>query len=156
MGCRYCMVSCPFDMPKFEYFSAVPEIHKCDLCIDQLQQGKPPRCVAHCESEALTFGRRSDLLAEAHKRIAEAPETYQRRIYGEREAGGTSWLYLAAVPFEKLGFPPGIEPESYPALTKEFLYGVPIVLTLVPPLLLGIGKAVQSHRLGTETGGSHV
>lgn len=153
MGCRYCMVSCPFDMPKFQYDSAMPEIRKCDLCIDQLAQGQPPRCVANCPAEALTFGRRSQLLAEARKRIAKDPDAYQSRIYGEREAGGTAWLYLAALPFEQLGFPPDIEQESYPSLTKEFLYGVPVVLTLVPPLLLGISKATSGER--AAHGGNH-
>lgn len=155
MGCRYCMVSCPFDMPKFEYHKAIPEIRKCDLCVDQLQLGKPPRCVANCPSEALQFGRRSDLLAEAHKRLATEPDGYQHHIYGEHEAGGTSWLYLSALPFSQLGFPKDIEHQSYPGLTKEFLYGVPVVLTLVPPLLLGISKAVNGDR-AHATGGDHV
>ncbi|MBK8974871.1 MAG: 4Fe-4S dicluster domain-containing protein [Planctomycetes bacterium] len=146
MGCRYCMLSCPFGMPKFEYDSPNPRIQKCDMCADRLAEGQPPRCVENCPAGALTFGRRSELIEEAHRRIAEAPDDYYHHIYGEREAGGTSWLYLAKVPFEELGFPKEVETESYPAMTKEFLYGVPVVLTLVPPLLLGISKAVASER----------
>ncbi|MBM4062044.1 MAG: 4Fe-4S dicluster domain-containing protein [Planctomycetes bacterium] len=152
MGCRYCMVSCPFDMPKFEYHSAAPHIRKCDLCADRLAAGELPRCVAGCEAGALTFGRRADLLLEARKRIATEKDAYHAHIFGEREAGGTSWLYLAAVPFDKLGFPGDLEYVSYPNLTKEFLYGVPVVLTLVPPLLLGIAKATHRDTL-PATGG---
>jgi Fe-S-cluster-containing dehydrogenase component len=154
MGCRYCMVSCPFDMPKFEYHSPMPRILKCDMCADRLEAGELPRCVENCPAEALTFGRRSELLAEARRRIAEAPDDYVQQIYGEHEAGGTSYLYLAAVPFDQLGFPPNVERESYPGLTKEFLYGVPVVLTLVPPLLLGIQKATHGDR-PAEGGESH-
>jgi len=152
MGCRYCMISCPFDMPKFEYDSPAPHIRKCDLCAPRLARGELPACVENCPAGALTFGRRSELLAEAHKRIAESPEVYVHHIYGEREAGGTSWLYLAATPFEDLGFPRDLETYSYPALTKEFLYGVPVVLTLVPPLLLAVSNATRGARGGGDHG----
>ena len=32
MGCRYCMLSCPFEMPKYEYTSAAPAVRKCTFC----------------------------------------------------------------------------------------------------------------------------
>jgi Fe-S-cluster-containing dehydrogenase component len=104
MGCRYCMVSCPFDMPKCEYDSANPRIMMCDPCADRVRAGRVPACVENRSAEALTFGRRNGLLEEAHKRIAESPGAYGHHIYGEHEAGGTSVLYLAATPFERLGF----------------------------------------------------
>ncbi len=145
MGCRFCMVSCPFDMPKFEYDSANPRIRKCQLCIDRLAEGKLPACVENCPGEALTFGKRSELILEAHRRIAESPDEYYPAIYGEREVGGTSWLYLAAVPFSQLGFRTDLGEEGYPTLTREFLYGVPVVLTVLPALLLGLHKATSSR-----------
>ena len=138
MGCRFCMVSCPFDVPKFEYYSANPRIQKCVMCADLVAQGKQPVCVENCPTGALTFGRRSQLLDEARKRIYEAPDSYVHQIYGEQEAGGTSVLYLAAVPFDQLGFRTNLSTTSYPTLTREFLYAVPVVLTLVPPLLVGL------------------
>ncbi|MCK6447079.1 MAG: 4Fe-4S dicluster domain-containing protein [Planctomycetes bacterium] len=160
MGCRYCMVSCPFDMPKAEYDSAAPRIMKCDLCADRVAEGKQPVCVESCGASALTFGRRSALIEEAHKRIADSPDVYVHHIYGEREAGGTSWLYLAATEFDKLGFEPDLERVTYPSLTKEFLYGVPVILTLVPPLLLAMSNATRpafAPEHGAEGGdhGSH-
>ena len=69
MGCRYCMVSCPFDVPKFEYFSSNPKILKCDMCYDKLQEGEKPACVSNCPAEAIMFGTRRELIAEARKRI---------------------------------------------------------------------------------------
>lgn len=143
MGCRFCMVSCPFDVPKFEYDSATPEIKKCQMCFDRLEQGELPACVANCPFGALTSGRRSDLLREGRKRIIENPDDYIDHIYGEKEAGGTSVLYLASVPFDQLGFRTDLGQEAYPSYTKEFLYAVPMVLTLVPPLLLGLNKATD-------------
>jgi len=103
MGCRYCMVSCPFDIPKFEYFSSNPKIEKCNMCYSRLGEGKIPSCVENCPAEALMYGPRRDLIREARKRIIENPGQYIDHIYGEHEAGGTGFLYLSAVPFEELG-----------------------------------------------------
>lgn len=152
MGCRYCMVSCPFDVPKFEYDSPVPRIAKCDLCAQRLVGGELPACVEACPMEALTFGRRRELLFEAHRRIAEDPGLYVDHVYGEHEAGGTSVLYLSALPFGELGLPERLGEESYPSLTKEFLYGVPVVLTLVPAFLLALSNATRRPQPLAERG----
>lgn len=146
MGCRYCMVSCPFDVPKFEYHSANPEITKCTMCAERQQNGQIPSCVENCPAEALVFGTRRELLAEARKRIVENPELYYDHIYGETEAGGTSFLYLSPVPFEEIGFNTGVQKSSYPALTKGFLYSVPAVFVLWPMILLGIQDATKNNQ----------
>lgn len=150
MGCRYCMISCPFDMPRFEYNSANPNITKCTMCFERQEEGKIPACVENCPAEALMFGTRRELLAEARKRIVENPDMYVDHIYGETEAGGTSFLYLSPVPFEEIGFKTNIQKSSYPALTKGFLYSVPSVFVLVPSLLLGIHEAAKSNHKKTE------
>ena len=63
-----------------------------------------PACVKACPADALVFGEREHA-AEAQSRIAARPEKYVNHVYGEHEAGGTSVIYLSAVPFEKIGFP---------------------------------------------------
>lgn len=143
MGCRFCMISCPFDIPKFEYDSANPKIQKCRLCWERLQEGEVPACVEECPAEAIIFGKRRELLEIARTRIYENPDKYVHHIYGEHEAGGTGWLYLSAVPFEQLGFRTDLGTDSYPELTKEFLYAVPIVLALWPAFLLGLSNATK-------------
>lgn len=150
MGCRYCMVSCPFDIPKFEYNSPNPKITKCDMCHDRVQKGKLPACVENCASEALVFGKRRDLIKEARKRIAEYPDLYIDQIYGENEAGGTGFLYLSPVPFEQLGMNTRVQNESYPGLSKGFLYSVPAVFVLWPAILLGIHEATKKDHKNTE------
>ena len=148
MGCRYCMVSCPFDIPKFEYFSPNPKIEKCSMCFEnKLQNGGLPACVEGCPNEALQFGTRRELIREARRRIAEQPDVYNDHIYGEHEAGGTSWLYLSPVPFEEMGFNTSLQRESYPALTKTFLYSVPAIFVLVPVLLAGIQQGTKNDHL---------
>jgi Fe-S-cluster-containing dehydrogenase component len=140
MGCRFCMVSCPFNVPKFEYDSWNPRIRKCDMCWSRLQEGKLPACVEACPMEALLFGLKRDLLEVARKRIYRRPERYVHWIYGEHEVGGTGWLYLAAVPFDELGFRTDLGTTPYPEYTRDFLYGVPLVLFGLPALLLGLNR----------------
>jgi Fe-S-cluster-containing dehydrogenase component len=144
------MVSCPFDVPKFEYHSANPKIEKCNMCYGRLQDGKVPACVENCPAEALIYGTRRELVKEARKRISENPEQYIDHIYGEHEAGGTGFLYLAGVPFKDLGMRTNIQTESYPSLSKGFLYAVPSVFVLWPAILLGIREATKDNHLKTE------
>lgn len=146
MGCRYCMVSCPFDVPKFEYNSPNPKIQKCDMCYDRLEKGQKTACTEACPAEALVFGTRRELIAEARKRIQENPDTYYNQIYGEDVAGGTGFLYLSAVPPKELGLNEKLQNSSYPALSKGFLYSVPTVFILLPTLLLGIHEATKQNQ----------
>jgi len=146
MGCRYCMVSCPFDIPKFEFHSANPKIEKCTMCYEtRLKKGELPACVENCPNEALMFGTRRELIQEARRRMFDKPDLYYDQIYGEREAGGTSWLYISPVPFNEIGLNTKVQMESYPALTKGFLYTVPSVFVLVPALLLGIQQSTKKE-----------
>ena len=105
IGCRYCQVACPFNVPKFEWQSATPKIVKCELCPERRAQGKLPACVEVCPRQAVIYGKRTELLKEAHRRIDAESTRYQPTVYGEEEMGGTQVLYLAAVPFTKLGLP---------------------------------------------------
>lgn len=137
MGCRFCMISCPFNIPKFEYDEWNPKIQKCNLCFERLAEGKKPACVEACPTDALMFGSKRDLMEVARIRIYNHPDDYVHEIYGEHTVGGTGWLYLSAVPFAELGFPTNLGTTPYPELTRDFLYGVPLVLFGLPALLLG-------------------
>lgn len=106
IGCRYCMVACPFQIPAFEYDKALqPDILKCDFCYDRSKEDKIPACVEICPVEAMTYGKRYDILELAHKRIRREPDRYIDHVFGEHEAGGTSWAYLASREFADLDFP---------------------------------------------------
>ena len=152
MGCRFCMVSCPFEIPKFEYDSNMPKIQKCRMCYERLQEGEKPACVEECPEEAMMFGTRRELIEEANKRIYQNPDDYVHQIYGEHEVGGTGYLYISSVPFEKLGFRTDLGTTPYPEYTKNFLYGVPLILTLWPPLLLALNKATKRDDESEEGG----
>ncbi|HNR11933.1 MAG TPA: 4Fe-4S dicluster domain-containing protein [Thermodesulfobacteriota bacterium] len=144
IGCRYCMVACPFDIPKFEYNTPTPKIQKCTFCWEnRVSKGELPACVEACPAEALSFGTRQEMLEEARTRIYQNPDAYYRHIYGEHEVGGTSWMYLSAVPFEQLGFNTAVGTTPYPKLTKGFLTNIAVVDLVIPTLLLGIGYATK-------------
>jgi len=143
MGCRFCMVSCPFDRIGYEYDSPNPRVRKCSMCAARLKEGEQPACVENCPAEALMFGRRRKLLEEARRRIQEDPDSYVHDIYGEHEVGGTSWLYLSAVPFDQIGFRTDLGETPYPKLTEGFLYSVPIIFATVPAMLLALHHAAQ-------------
>jgi hypothetical protein len=101
-------------------------------------EGKLPGCVEACPKEALTFGKRDDLLRLARERIRQYPNRYVDHIYGENEMGGTSWLYLSGVPFKELGMDENLGVTPAPQLTSGALASVPIVAGLWPILLTGI------------------
>jgi formate dehydrogenase iron-sulfur subunit len=147
LGCRYCMVACPFGVPQFEYESAAPYIRKCSFCADRQDKGQQPACADICPSGALQFGNRDALLEEARTRIYQNPDRYVHHVYGESEAGGTSVLYITDVPFERLGFKTTVAERSYPAMTQTALAAVPFILTLWPPVLMGL-YAINKRRDG--------
>lgn len=139
VGCRYCMVACPFEIPTYEYDEPLtPRVVKCTMCAPRIEAGKLPGCVEACPTEALIFGTRKDLLTIAKERIRNNPDRYIDHVYGEHEMGGTSWLYLSGVPFHEIGMREDLGIKPAPELTSGALGIVPMVVGLWPVLLTGI------------------
>ena len=120
VGCRYCMMACPFNVAKFEYEKRAPKIVKCELCrhrfggaqlastggFSRFATGHGPACCEVCPRGAVIYGKRTELLQEAKRRIEANPgRYYQDKVYGETDAGGTQVLYLSHVPFDKISLP---------------------------------------------------
>jgi Fe-S-cluster-containing dehydrogenase component len=124
IGCRYCMVACPFQVPTFEYDKAIqPKMSKCDFCWTRTQIGKLPSCVDICPVEALTYGPRNELIKIAKQKMKRKPEEYIKKIYGEFEVGGTSWLYIANQDFNKLAFPK-LGDKTAPGVSEAIQHGI--------------------------------
>ena len=150
VGCRYCMMSCPFNIPKFEFDRAVPNIVKCELCRHRIKdeatmtagftrypEGQGPACCEVCPREAVIYGRRDELLEEAKRRIVANPgRYYEDRVFGETEAGGTQVLYLSHVPFAKLGLPEDIGDQGVPHVAMSVQDGIYYKLPFVAPLAM--------------------
>jgi formate dehydrogenase iron-sulfur subunit len=168
IGCRYCVWACPWGVPTAEWDSLAPKIQKCTHCADRTDQPAPltrnglrfnfeesnqfladiatPACVKACPADCLKFGEREEMLAEAHRRIAKRPDRYIDHIYGEKEAGGTSVLYLASVPFEKIGLP-DVGTKSYPGRSSLALHAVPPAVMAVGAVLGGIFALLKRRTL---------
>ena len=139
LGCRYCMVACPFGVPKYEYESALPYVQKCTFCADRQAKGEAPACASRLpERRAAPSASATSCIETAQERLYAPGSKYVRHIYGEHEVGGTSWMYITDIPFEKLGLPTDLGTYAYSSLTQASLAAVPFVLTLWPPLLMGI------------------
>jgi len=138
IGCRYCMLACPFGVPRFEWRKGMtPRIAKCDFCQDRTAKGGSPACVAACPTGALRYGKRKVVVGEARQLLATHGERYAD-LYGASTVGGTSWVYLSDVPLEDLGFPRGLPGKPLPALTWRALSEVPVVILGVGMLLSGV------------------
>ncbi|MEW6338575.1 MAG: hydrogenase 2 operon protein HybA [Acidobacteriota bacterium] len=149
-GCRYCGVACPYGVPKYEYEKAWPAVVKCEMCHHRVIKGQPPACCEVCPRGAVIYGKYTDLLAEAKRRLAESPERYEPKVFGENDGGGTQVLYLsrAGVSFDKLGLPNlGTEPVA--DLQQAIQHGL-YQGAILPVALLAVfaGAVWRSKRSG--------
>jgi len=149
VGCRYCEIACPFNVPKFGWEGFNPKIVKCEFCKERLAKGEQPACTEVCPKKAVIFGPREELMKEAKLRIAANPGKYfENRVYGEREAGGTQVLYLSHVAFDKLGLPqPGDEsvPHKYLKWQKRLYSYLVLPAGLYAVLVGSIRKNWKGH-----------
>lgn len=144
IGCRYCQYACPFGVPTYEWNNALGLIHKCDMCADRIDAGEPPACAAACPNGALRFGKRSALLAQAHAQIQTNPGRYVDHVFGEFEAGGTSMLYLSAVPFAQLGFPV-LGDTPVPEHAESIMQSTPIIALGMAALATSLHLITRRH-----------
>jgi formate dehydrogenase iron-sulfur subunit len=146
IGCRYCMVACPFHVPRIDFYELLPPIKKCTFCVDRVSEGLEPACVKACPTDALTFGGRDELVTEAKRRIAARPNKYIDHIYGEKEAGGTSWMYISPVPFDTLRNFPALSEHPVPEISENVaIYGTPTALIAVAGALAGVYFATKGR-----------
>ncbi len=161
IGCRYCTIACPYSVPRFQWLGLNPVITKCELCSHRLARGLKPGCTSVCPVGAVIFGPRTALLLEAKRRIKNNPgRYYQDRVYGETDNGGTQALYLARVPFDKLGLP-DIGPESGPSSTLRWQKRIYSYFALPAVLYAGLVTVIrrnqkdheqEAHQQENETG----
>ena len=148
VGCRYCMIACPFGIPSFQWDKAMPFVQKCRFCYDRMkEQGLQPACVTSCPTQTLKYGDRKELLKEAWDRINKDPR-YVKHVYGEKEYGGTSWLYISDVPFDQIGF----RTEAYgkPVSQKSIPSYTWDVLKWTPYIFIGWGAILTAMRAYTK------
>lgn len=153
IGCRYCAVACPYNIPKFEWDKAFPLVVKCELCSHRIAEGGIPACCEVCPRHAVIYGSYPELLAEAKRRLAEQPDHYYPKVFGESDGGGTQVLYLTArdVPFEKLGLPT-LDEEPVPHLVRTVQHGIYKGFIAPVVLYVALGAVMLRNR---KKGGGH-
>jgi formate dehydrogenase iron-sulfur subunit len=142
IGCRYCMIACPFHIPRYQWDQTVPLMQKCDMCFERLGSGQQPACVDACPNQALLFGDRRRLLKLAHRRIESGYPAYVQHVWGEKEFGGTSVLYVSDVDLAALDWPETF-PEPIPHLTESLIENTPFIGLGVAYSLLGINWVIR-------------
>ncbi|MCB2212305.1 4Fe-4S dicluster domain-containing protein [bacterium] len=142
IGCRYCMLACPFHVPRYEWSAKVPFMKKCELCEERLADGEIPACADACPQNAIEFGERDELLRLAHQRIGENPDGYIDHVWGEHEFGGTSVLYISDADLAELGWP-SPDTESIPHLVEPVMHATPIVGGSVLASVAGVNWIVR-------------
>jgi formate dehydrogenase iron-sulfur subunit len=149
IGCRYCMIACPWEIPRYSWEDTVPYIQKCDMCYERVvHEGALPACVEACPEKATIFGERDELLAEARRRLAAEPDKYIERIWGEKEVGGTSVLYISDVEFNLTDLAVPIRDTApMPHRTTKILHQMPLVFGLMAGAMGGINWIVRRRQM---------
>lgn len=138
IGCRYCMLACPFKIPKYEWESTFPWVQKCSFCSERIRDNMVPSCIKACPTATMFYDEYDTVVKEAEARVAGNPGKYVSHIYGKEEAGGTSWIYISNVPFEKLGFNVNVSNVVLPQLTWGSLGKIPFSVTGLAAILSAI------------------
>ncbi len=155
MGCRYCMVACPYGIPRYQWEKPIPYICKCDMCYERVKEGGQPACVEACPEKATIFGPRDVLLDEARRRIQDNPDRYIDRVFGETEIGGTSVIYISDIPLDFLAFKPELGKEPLPDLTWAALSKVPALIVGVGGVMAGVWWMIgRRMKLAEEAAGA--
>jgi formate dehydrogenase iron-sulfur subunit len=149
IGCRYCMIACPWEIPRYSWEDTVPYIQKCDMCYERVvHEGAIPACVEACPEKATIFGEREELLAEARRRLAAEPDGYIQKIWGEKEVGGTSVLYISDVDINLTDLATPISDTApMPHRTTKILHQMPLVFGLMAGAMGGINWIVRRRQL---------
>jgi len=158
LGCRYCMMACPYGIPRYDWEEAVPYVRKCIMCYDRVKDGKQPACTEACPAGATIFGERDDLIKEARRRIKAEPEKYIQKIYGEKEVGGTGVLYISDIGLGVLTNGKELPEKPLPETTKAAMGAVPAVFVGMGAFLTSLRWVIKRRQklMGSEnTGGEN-
>lgn len=146
MGCRYCMMACPYGIPRYDWDKPVPYIRKCVMCYEtRVSKGRQPACTEACPTKATIFGDRDELIKIAHERIKAEPGKYNDKVWGEFEVGGTSVLYIsdADLTFLSNGV---LDDEPMPERTKLAMNAVPFAFVGMASAMAGVNWVIGRRR----------
>ena len=158
IGCRYCMWACPWGVPTADWNSLAPKIRKCTHCADRCDQplpearnGQPlteareqaitgqhpvPACVKACPADALRYGTREEMLAEAQQADRRAARTSTSiTCTARRRPAARASCTCPRCRSTKLGFPT-LGDKPFPNSPKT-------ALGAVPPAVMALGATAR-------------
>lgn len=138
LGCRYCMMACPYGIPRYDWESPVPYVRKCILCFERVSEGKEPACTEVCPTKATIFGEREALIREAHERIKSNPGKYIDKVFGEHEVGGTAVLYISDIDLDFLAYKSNLGSRPLPQTTAAAMKSVPVAFVGMGAFMYGL------------------
>ena len=143
IGCRYCMMACPYGIPRYDWNEPVPYVRKCIFCYDNIKRGQEPACTSICPEKATIFGDRDELIKLAHNRIKDNPGKYIEKVWGEHEVGGTSVLYLSDIDLDFLSYGTKLGTKPLPETTDIAMKSVPFAFVGMGGAMLGINWIIR-------------
>jgi formate dehydrogenase iron-sulfur subunit len=154
IGCRYCMIACPWQIPRYSWEDTVPYVQKCDFCYDRVvNEGQVPACVAACPNKATIFGTRDDLLKEAWTRLHAEPQKYIQHVWGEKEVGGTSVLYISDIDLNLGDLDRDVSTtEPMPPRTTKILHQMPTVFVGMATAMGGLHWIIERRQTDSQRG----
>ncbi len=150
LGCRYCMMACPYGIPRYDWDEPVPYVRKCIMCYDTVTKGGEPGCTSACPTGATIFGDRDKLIAEAHKRIKDNPGKYLDRVWGEHDFGGTSVLYVSDIDLDFMSYGSGTDKTSLPSRTAPAMKAVPYAFAGMGGVMYGLNWIIKRRMKLTD------
>lgn len=159
LGCRYCMMACPYGIPRYDWDQKVPYVRKCIMCYERIKNGQKPACTEACPTEATIFGERDELIKIAHQRIRENPGKYfEDKVWGEHEIGGTAVLYLSDMDLSFLSYGKRLKNDSLPHTTESAMNAVLPAFGGMGATMIGlhwiINRRIQRAKEKEQKGGS--
>jgi formate dehydrogenase iron-sulfur subunit len=147
LGCRYCMMACPYGIPRYDWDSQVPYVRKCIMCYDRIKEGKQPACTEACPEKATIFGSREEMIEEARRRLAEKPDLYINKIWGEHDVGGTHVLYISDIDLGFLSYQPHLHDTPLSKTTELAMKSVPFAFVGMGAVMYGINWIVRRRMM---------
>ena len=164
-------------------------MEKCSFCIQRVRKANirtnienraiedgevVTACQQACPTGATLYGTRTELLAEAKKRMQLKPgemyqypiaslsnpdghyhktvPQYKQHIWGEKEAGGTNVMHISSVSFDKLGMPP-LEERSAASIAETVQHSLYSFMALPALALAGLTYTVRKNTQDDDDGG---
>ena len=81
IGCKYCMMACPYGVRTYDEGKDKGVIEKCTMCAHLIDKGEKPACVRHCPGQARKFGDLDDPESDVSK-LRASKKTYKLKDVG--------------------------------------------------------------------------